>query len=378
MKMFDYLLTLWRQIFSRAVWQTSKTTALKPRKRNNPRQTFSTGAHYNLGDLLDSLCDYHDVVKTLKMHDPDAYDYYVRVGCPVVSHEMRVDGELGAHWRDGSKRPALLMIHYSLSKTKPGHHWHNPAFMLLRKIRMSPSVQFTNADLYECIIFYREINSQKIVAGMPYHIAVDQDGNLSLMRVLKVMPARTYSKKMRTLKGQIRGRQSPVTNHSVQRWGVPEIVIDWAKDHNTTPAEITTSAFRMAAGFSETVNAGLLIRARKDSVVAAFSIDLLRTPYFFKDRDKTVTKNGRTKRIFHIVRTHQRKSGSFVKTHFRGLRQFNWHGHAVTISMPGFHHKIVSAWPATAITDDDPDRGEFDKLVTAKEAGKIFDDHMNR
>jgi hypothetical protein len=90
---------------------------------------------------------------------------------------------------------------------------------------------------------------------------------------------------------------------------------------------------------------GLQIRVRKDNVVARFNIAMLRTPYFFKERDKTVTVNGLTKPIFHIVRAHRRITATgkirYVRSHFRGERLFTWKGYHVGITMPGWHHRRI-------------------------------------
>ena len=80
------------------------------------------------------------------------------------------------------------------------------------------------------------------------------------------------------------------------------------------------------------------VKAYKGRLAAIFSVNVLRTPYFFKDRDLCVNVRGKKKKIFHIVRTHIRKTGSVVRTHFRGMREFNWNGYKIRITVPGWHH----------------------------------------
>ena len=370
MNMLSWFRKIWAVIFPKA-----KAT----RKPNKPRQTFETGAHYYLGDLLESLDDYNKVVKKLKRHYPDAYDYYVRVGCPVTSDDIRVDKTLGAHWRNGSERPAIMMCHFAQRSWQDDMDDDKvyPTFLLLQKMKAVSGVQFTNSDLYEGTLFYRERKSTKIIVGLPYYTSVDPEGNISLLRQLKTYPMRQYSKKMRTRKAEIRGRRSNMTSGVVQRWGLPDYVIEMAHDKKETPQEWALINFTIVACFAETLNSGLLIRAKKNNACAAFSIDLLRTPYFFKNRIKVKTESGKTKPIFHIVRTHQRKTGSFVKTHFRGLRRFNWHDHDVTISMPGFHHQNVFEFSGEAISVDDPEMAELETM-SMKNVGRKFDQHMDQ
>jgi len=73
-------------------------------------------------------------------------------------------------------------------------------------------------------------------------------------------------------------------------------------------------------------------------LTAVFCIDMLRTPYFFADRD--IEYKG--SKIFHIVRAHRRVGAggneTFVKSHFRGLREFVWNGYSVRITLAGKHH----------------------------------------
>lgn len=75
---------------------------------------------------------------------------------------------------------------------------------------------------------------------------------------------------------------------------------------------------------------------------AAFHVDLLQIPAFFRDRTPVVI-GGKKKKIFHIVRAHERftKTGrQVVRTHFRGIRNFEWNGCSVRILMPGFHEPV--------------------------------------
>ena len=83
-----------------------------------------------------------------------------------------------------------------------------------------------------------------------------------------------------------------------------------------------------------------------------FNIEMTRTPYFFKNRSKTVSVNGSTRKIFHITRAHKRIGAggreTFVKSHFRGERKFMWKGYDVQITMPGLHHKPIQEFSAPA------------------------------
>lgn len=89
------------------------------------------------------------------------------------------------------------------------------------------------------------------------------------------------------------------------------------------------------------MDSGVHVRVAKGSKRVTFAIDMLRTPYFFKDRDKTVNENGKTQKIFHIVAGHKRKLANgeetTVKSHFRGIRKFMWNGFKINILLNGKH-----------------------------------------
>jgi hypothetical protein len=309
-----------------------------------------------LSDLLDGLDDYFRTLRQLKKYYPDGYNYYARVGAPVVPsksisptyHHL----ELAPHWRTKRKRPAIAMAHFhGYDATDKRYH---VVFCMLQKVRAREHVQFTNHDMYECALFYKTPGKAKIKVASTCYLSLGPDGEIGILRV------------------ESRGWQGDIPT---RRWGIPWILKAVAKDNGEKPIAIARAIFHSTAYFSDRVDMGLLVRARKDGLCAAFSIDMLRTPYFFKQRDKTVTVNGRTKPIFHIVRTHKRKTGSFVKTHFRGLRHFDWLGYKVTVSMPGLHHMLQTSWDAEAMDQDDP-MIAGKKMIDMREAGEKIAGHL--
>lgn len=83
------------------------------------------------------------------------------------------------------------------------------------------------------------------------------------------------------------------------------------------------------------------VAVRKDGQRVQFSVPREMTKYFFKDRGKTVTVNGNTQPIVHIVSEHKRtlQSGKTitVKEHIRGVSAFEWKDFSCTVSAPKFH-----------------------------------------
>ena len=117
-------------------------------------------------------------------------------------------------------------------------------------------------------------------------------------------------------------------------------------------------------------------------VVRVFYVDVktfFRSPYFFKDRDKAVNQNGKTKKIFHIVAAHERSlpdgNKKFVKSHFRGIRKFMWNGYKVNIILNGKHAKSMNSWNADAedaVNENIPE-GNITSYELADRVGKVLD-----
>lgn len=78
----------------------------------------------------------------------------------------------------------------------------------------------------------------------------------------------------------------------------------------------------------------------KDDIRANFYVDTKDTKYYFKDRDKSFTENGATKKIIHFVEDHERVIDSkriYIKAHIRGQDTFNWNGYKCKVLSPKFH-----------------------------------------
>jgi len=148
-------------------------------------------------------------------------------------------------------------------------------------------------------------------------------------------------------------------------YGVAELV---AKDHKRPVEEWMREMFALVANRSMSRDSGMTVKVRKNGLCAAFAIDMERTPYFFADREKTVTENGQTKKIIHIVRAHERTLAGghkkWIRSHFRGLREFTWNGYEVSVGLGGKHGASLGAINLEPTDDDDGD------VIGMEEAGK--------
>ena len=103
--------------------------------------------------------------------------------------------------------------------------------------------------------------------------------------------------------------------------------------------------------FEEATSSIIQVRATKNGITTLVNVDVENTPRFFDDRDDTII-DGVKKRIFHIVRPHDRVGTRGVKLSFRGLRKFVWRGYEIEISVPGRDHFDVKEWDVTSVEDD--------------------------
>jgi hypothetical protein len=276
------------------------------------------------------------------------------------------------------------MVHITNTDQKKDDDFFHLNFVSFSKFKGKPGVEFYPGDIYEITAYLRDYEWKKmsskkaekyrksyirkygnddkgVMLCFTFHVAVDAEGNVKALRE--------------------RHRSIVKNDIPVREWKTPIFLRECAKKRNVTPDQAATELFRIVAGATEHAASGVQVRAkREDGLCATFNVDMLRTPYFFQDRDKTTTANGRTKRIFHIARAHERNLASgktlFVKSHFRGERKFTWNGYRVEITMPGLHHSIWQRFTSAAhdATADDLPQGA---MVGMPEFGEMVDRHMS-
>jgi hypothetical protein len=167
-------------------------------------------------------------------------------------------------------------------------------------------------------------------------------------------------------------------------WTVPDRYLWWAHrgfgENSIEPEEYLRRMFVEAAALYESSTLGSMIRVavQKRNLVATFGVEIKRTSYFFQDRDVVLTSSGRKKRIFHIVRPHIRKSGEAVPMHFRGLREFDWAGYRVSITVPGRDHFFFSDFDV-GMKEHHPVSAPIPHgWVSTKKIGQILVDHIKK
>ena len=127
------------------------------------------------------------------------------------------------------------------------------------------------------------------------------------------------------------------------RWSIPGEYKEWAHSHGVPVQLYLCGIFLDAITICEEGDLNMIrVNCHKGSLTAVFGVNPSRLSYFFKDREVTIGAGGQRQRIFHAVKPHKRKDGRLVKMHFRGLREFDWAGHHVQITVPGLHHASLA------------------------------------
>ena len=110
---------------------------------------------------------------------------------------------------------------------------------------------------------------------------------------------------------------------------------------------------------------------KKNGDRVTFGVDNSQTPYYFKDRDKSIkTATGQTKKIVHYVKEHDRKVNdktTMVKEHIRGLQEFNWASYHCHVVSPKFQAQTSATFTAAAEEDIGPSN-----VVYLSKVGKLL------
>lgn len=369
-----WILGFWHQERMQEVVEGVAATVPAPAVKASDRgkDIEETGRWYFKRDILDRLGQYFPVLAMMKKSDPDAYDLFSRVGGVITCGNVgipnpefngwRARKEIGFgavfQFRRDDKECALNSSpsrrYMDESKADPDKFY--PAFVYFKKVDNPPAtVQLDCGCVYEVTALYR---LKKENYPSPIFVSVRDDGSIVLLKELK------------TIFQQLPKSQKSIAH---RRWVYPGWLRAAAEENKFSEDRLAKLLFAWAYDVYQAASMDVRVGVKKGGIMAAFSVDLLRIPYFFNDREK-IKVNGKTKKIFHIVRTHARiteNRRSMVRSHFRGLRKFTWNGYSVNITMPGKHHSDLLDFDAGVHFTDaaKPTRGKM--LVMGEAAKKI-------
>jgi hypothetical protein len=326
---------------------------------------LESGEFYFREAILDKLDYYFSCLKRVRKHDPESYDLYSRVGAMLMPQRfmdessLRIVTTVASAWFRHAL-PSFGAVFYGdvaqrlerERQAKGGDDAVWPRMFYFRKYKRGRGPweiePVLTGDIYVLTVYWDKPEDKEWKAGWPteFAVVVEPDGAIRLLRQLCVEHI-----KIRHKHGVDRGK---VTHLERQVWHRgSRFLRGWAAEHKEKAAEMAQLLFSQATVLFEMAHGSMIqVSATKNDLTAAFSVNIKRTPYFFKDRELEVNENGNRKRIFHIVRPHIRMDGTAVKMHFRGAREFYWNGHHVFVTVPGLHHADVTDLSAGLIDED--------------------------
>jgi hypothetical protein len=375
-------------------WLRPVEAITRRRDRSRASQIEDTGRFYFKRNILDKLDDYFESIRKLRRWDPDSYAVYSRVGAQIVSPKMgsyhRVD-DLDPKWRAGHRLGfgAVALLDDGLGED--GDEDRVPwKFGLIQKLDLPPAnvEPVLSGTIYSVTSFSTTEGDRKAFSPdymewvNRFHVCVSTDG-----RSVRLLKERTSTRTVRPK----HGRPFSVP---CRLWGFPSGLAFVARENARKNAkggrrfesaqEIAEFMFVWLVQSYEQASADIRVRVSDGSNVAAFCVDMVRTPYFFRDRDVSINVNGTRKKIFHVVRVHERRLrngvSTFVRSHFRGERSFRWNGYQVLITMPGLHHRDLLDFDVGSYDQDAmkelgiSDRG----MIGMGAAGKAMDQAITR
>jgi len=366
-----------KNIFRKLILWFRNQPKHKQRERDaSPSDIETTGRWYFKRDILDRMDGYMRDARHIMRAAPAMYALYQKTGAVILSQGTLFVASPSAQdmasARFGETSFGAVVI--SKSDEADGESIPITTVCFLKKDTPPANIQRINrpGSVYEVFACWVD-GDAKFAMPVSFHVHVGEDGGSTLLRERRI-------------------RVQPLPNGGAlmhHLWGVSDglnSVLTYANERNEklgrTPISIDDLAERFlfwAYDVYRNASMDVRIAASKGGTTAVFSVDLLRVPYFFSDRDPVIGPDGKKKRIFHIVRTHKRVTGdkeTYVRSHFRGLRKFKWNGYSINVTMPGFHHPDILDTPSLGahhLSKDDPRLGGYrDVNVVGEALGRVL------
>lgn len=335
------------------------------------------GAYYNFDNVLESLDSYFKYISYLKHDDRDTYDLYKHVGGQIISPKALVaEASLPPGWLQ--QRPSFGLVHFGIEDTEDKVH---AKMMYYQKFKGYADLQPFAGDIYRVVLYYVVANDTKIRQPVVFFVHISDVGKISLIKQRVSEQIRIKHKRKK------RGFDEFSTAYR-ETWRVPELLLDIIKENRNhleaggakTVNDAAARIFSIIASTCYNSTDGVRVNVYRKGVACVFNVAMSRTAYFFRDREKTVTKNGTTKRIFHATRAHFRNYADGrivpVRMHFKGEREFTWNGYNVIITVSGLHHKDLNDFSVAAVDIDQTN--DIKAMIGMNKTGKIIADAIKR
>jgi hypothetical protein len=229
------------------------------------------------------------------------------------------------------KLPAIIFTANNLGDKGDKELAYPDFFYGLKREKFPWFVAKKKGVMYECGFGFRDVADKKII-WISFFVTIDaKTGKIEPTHHLAFKPTSApgkgcYGKDQQRNGGYVK-KQWEISSWDSDRHDMDKITV------HAVALNFNLWASR-ANMWSTTVE--------KDGHRATFYVDSRETKDYFKNRDKTVTVDGKTKRIIHYVESHERTYASgkkiTIKEHIRGLSKFNWKGFFCYVTAPKFHY----------------------------------------
>ena len=359
---FGWLKLFWaKPVSAEPAKEEVKEPADRPPKRKYNKERSKT-----LSDLLDNLEYTFDAMKIdykeMSFMDKREIEGLKKFGVSVIPNSF-VDATKSSQIDEGVGLPTIIFLAHT-DGVKGDKKVMYPDFFFAIKQKKCPWYVAKKAgSIYSCGFGYRDVIDKKIF-WVSFYVSISGDG--------EVLPTHHLSHTM---------VNTPKASYSKKEWHLSSWK-NWSnkdKDENFIVTSMVAHHFNVwgsrRAMWSTTVE--------RDGNRAIFYVDPKDTKIFFKNRDKTVTENGTTKRIIHLVEEHERKNSngsiSVVSEHVRGLNKFSWNRFRCSVASPVHHMDIRRFNAGGEIYDDDDAREgyvnlpQLAEMLHSKSGAKIKD-----
>jgi len=338
-------------------WAAARRVRLSP-----AADTTDAGTRWHFRDqILDRLDEYFACIRKMRSHDPDMYALFARLGFTVPADHFW-NAEHGA--TDDELRTAprvafggILCGGMGDNKARAGELGKGrvaPVFVYFAKMANPIGVEHAAGAVYHVTALYGDRSRSDhyrsawiMRAPSSFYITLAPDGSTRLLRERSRSTVDIQTR---------RGARRETIKLSYTQWTPPAWLADVGRPNEAPRSMEANARWLFALAFLTHLKAidRVIVRAARGGIVAAFGIELERAKYFFRDRAIDLAVDGRRRRIFHSVIEHDRTlangRATHVRTHYRGVRRFDWNSHAITIVTPE-RNEIVK-FPTAALEQD--------------------------
>ena len=359
LNLFEWVKSFWKK--PPIVQPIEEPQAKEKPKSSSPKRKHNKEKIKTLSELLDNLeysfeamkIDY-DAFSLLNKAEVNGLKKY---GVSIIPEILNDDGKMDQDVKINKNvaLPSILFLANNKGEKlsdESKKEFMAPDFFFAIKQKKCPwYVAKKQGTIYNCGFGYRESLEKKIF-WVSFFVTINKDREVVCTYWLT-------QKTVRTPQGQYTKKEWLLNN-----WGREDV----KSNHVSSMVAKNFNAWGDRRSMWSTT-------VEREGHRAVFYVHPEDTKAFFKNREKTVTENGSTKRIIHLVEAHDRtyQDGrvSNVREHIRGLNKFTWNNFNCYVASPKYHVDAQSLTTASEEFEDGlPEKGYIDFVELSEKLHK--------